>query len=161
MIYYFSDLKDFIEAIIGLDRNVLHVHLGIALFILFAWIFSGPGRYRKAFFWLLVLELVNEFIDAMMALDRGRSPNWPDTLADIINTLIWPAIWCLWRHHRRLRAERAAGSTPGAAKELMAGAWVDPMAAPAPSASRSASQPANPPARSSIGTLPPDKGGPA
>lgn len=151
MIYYYSNLKDFIEAIIGLDRNVLHVHLGIALFIFLSWLFPDPGRYRKAFFWLLFLELVNEFIDAMMALDRGRSPNWPDTMADIINTMIWPAVWCLWRHHRRLRAERVAGSASGAAKDLTSGAWVDPMADPA----------ASQPARSSIGTLPPDKGGPA
>lgn len=151
MIYYVSDLKDFIEAIIGLDRNVLHVHLGIALFILFAWIFSGPGRYRKAFFWLLVLELVNEFIDAMMALDRGRSPNWPDTLADIINTLIWPAIWCLWHHYRRLRAARTAASGAAVAVDPVSADWVDPMG------SRSTVSTV----RSSTGTPPPEKGGPA
>lgn len=147
MIYYYSDLKDFIEAIIGLDRNVLHVHLGIALFIFLSWLFSGPARYRKAFFWLLFLELVNEFIDAMMALDRGHSPNWPDTFADIINTMIWPAVWCLWRHHRRLRAERAARDPGGP----VSGAWVDPMGTAA----------ARDPVRSRIGTPPPDKGGPA
>ena len=114
MIHFVSDLKDLIEAIIGLDRNVLHVHLGIALFVFFAWCFPGPGRFEKAFFWLVTIELVNEFFDAMMALDGGRRPNWPDMIADIINTLIWPAIWCLWqRRRRRLGQQSKAPVNPG------------------------------------------------
>ncbi len=151
VIHYYAELKDFIEAIIGLDRNVLHVHLGIALFVFLAWLFPGPGRYRKAFFWLLFLELINEFIDAMMALDAGRSPNWPDTLADIINTMIWPAVWCLWRHHRRRRAGRLASPAQHDLGDPMSNAWLDPL-------SRSGS---SSPVRSATGTPPPDKGGPA
>lgn len=157
MIHYYSDFKNFLEAIIGLDRNVLHVHLGIALFIFLSLLFSGANRYRKALFWLLVFELVNEFIDAMMAFDRGRSPNWPDTVADIINTMIWPTVWCLWRHYRRLRAERAIEARTAATTEAAAGtaaavdAWVDPLARTGVVA----------PSRNPIGTSPPDKGDPA
>lgn len=103
MIHHFSDFKDLLEAIIGLDRNVLHVHLGIALFLFLAWCFPGPGRYRKAFVWLAIIEFVNEFSDAMMALDARRQPDWPDALADIINTLFWPAVWCLWQMWERRR----------------------------------------------------------
>ena len=111
LIHYYSDFKDLLEAIIGLDRNVLHVHLGIALFLLFAWVFPDPHRHRKAFVWLAILELVNEFIDGMMAVDAGRSPNWPDALADIINTLFWPAVWCLWHHYRGHRPKPAMTDT--------------------------------------------------
>lgn len=115
MIHYYSNFKDFIEAIVGLDRNVLHVHLGIALFLLFAWIFPGANRYRKAFFWLVVVEFLNEFIDVMMAVDAHRTPNWPDAMADIINTLFWPAVYCLWRHHRKRRGQPVSPEINGSA----------------------------------------------
>lgn len=115
LIHQYSNFKDLIEAIIGLDRNVLHVHLGIALFIFLAWLFPGEGRYRKAFFWLLVIELINEFFDVMMAVDARRTPNWPDTLADIINTMIWPAVYCLWRRHRKRRGKTVSPEINGSA----------------------------------------------
>ena len=113
LIHYYSSFKDLIEAIVGLDRNVLHVHLGIALFIFLSWLFPGPTRYRKAFFWLLVVELLNEFFDIMMAVDARRTPNWPDSLADIINTLIWPAVYCLWRRHRKRRGKAVSPELDG------------------------------------------------
>ena len=113
LIHYYSDFKDLIEAIVGLDRNVLHVHLGIALFLFFAWIFPGESRYRKAFFWLLAIQLMNEVFDVMMAIDARRTPNWPDALADIINTLFWPAVYCLWRRHRKRRGKTVSPEING------------------------------------------------
>ena len=105
MVHLFSDFKNLIEAIIGLDRNVLHVHLGLVLFFFLAWCFPGPGRYWKAFVWVAIIELVNEFFDATMAFDAAHRPNWPDMAADIINTLFWPAVWCLWKCRRRRRGQ--------------------------------------------------------
>ncbi|MET0507598.1 MAG: hypothetical protein ABWZ78_05365 [Burkholderiaceae bacterium] len=112
MVHLFAEFKDLLEAVIGLDRNVLHVHLGIILFLVFAWCLPDPHRYSKAFIWLIVVELCNEFFDVVTTYDLGRVPNWPDTLADIINTLIWPAAWCLFRR-RIARALRNAPDLSG------------------------------------------------
>jgi hypothetical protein len=111
LLHLFSQSKDLIEAVIGLDRNVLHVHLGIVLFLLLAWCFPRPGRYRKAFVWLLAIALINESFDAMIAFDKGVTPNWPDGLADIINTVLWPGLWCWFR--RKLVPALQDGSGPG------------------------------------------------
>ena len=103
MVDLYAYFKDLIEAVSGLDRNVLHVHLGIVLFGLLAWIFPGRGRFAKAWAWLLLIELVNEFFDLMAAVDAGKPPNWPDSIADVINTMLWPAVWCLWWYLRGRR----------------------------------------------------------
>lgn len=110
MIHLYAQLKDLIEAVIGLDRNVLHVHLGIVLFMLLAWCFPQPHRYRRALVWLLVIAVLNEVFDVLMAFDKGKRPNWSDDIADIINTLFWPAVWCVFRH----RLARAFPPSAGA-----------------------------------------------
>ena len=112
-----SDFKDLLEAVLGVDRNVLHVHLGIALFLLFAWCLPDPHRYRKALAWVIVVALLNEFSDALMAYDVGRVPKWRDAVADIMNTVIWPAAWCLFGQ-RIVRSVRNAPDVGGPSDRL-------------------------------------------
>lgn len=117
MVELFAHFKNLLEALSGLDRNVLHVHLGIVLFGLVAWIFPGRRRFLKAWYWLLVIELVNECFDIIRALDRGKPPNWADGLADIINTMLWPTVFCLWWYWRRARQRRHPGASLMAAQD--------------------------------------------
>lgn len=98
MVQFYSDFKVVLESIFGVDRNVLHVHLGIVLFLVLARFLPDPHRYWKALAWLIVIELLNELLDYAMAYRKGESLNVPDLIADLINTMIWPAAWCLFRH---------------------------------------------------------------
>ena len=55
----FSDIKDLIEVTLHLQRDALHIHIGLALFLCIAALVSSPGRCRVAFGWLLsVMTLV-------------------------------------------------------------------------------------------------------
>lgn len=112
MVDLYAHFKDLLEAFIGLDRNVLHVHFGIILFGLLAWIFPGRAHFAKAWSWLLLIELVNEVFDLVVAVDAGHRPNWPDSIADVINTMLWPTVWCLWWYLRVDPARKAVRSSP-------------------------------------------------
>lgn len=121
LIHLYAQLKDLIEAVIGLDRKVLHAHLGVILFLRLTWCFPGPHRYRKALVWLFVIELVNQFFDVLTAYDQGFRPYWSDSVADIINTMIWPTIWCLYR----CRLARALASSAAPETRLLAPGTTD------------------------------------
>lgn len=70
-----------------LDHATLHVHVGMAIWLGCALIAGDPAAL-----WPLVAVIVAELVNE--ALDRLREGSWrlPDTLADIVNSVFWPAI---------------------------------------------------------------------
>ncbi len=97
MVHFYSDLKALIEAVAGFDRNILHLHFGILLFLLLSWRMPEPHRFRRAFVCLLVIAVVNECFDMLMALEKAEPFSWRESIVDIINTVLWPAVWCVFQ----------------------------------------------------------------
>lgn len=107
---HYADLKDLIEIGFGITRDALHVHLGLAIFLVLARLLRGESRFRRALFGLLAIALLNEASDVLMALARDGEPDWPDGLRDLVNTLFWPAAWVLFgRRIVEAFASRRAG----------------------------------------------------
>jgi lipoprotein signal peptidase len=80
----------------GFSEALLHVHAGLAIFVVAALIFRRKGRTWIPLAVVLAVALGNELIDYYY------SPRWEiqSSAKDAINTILWPAILSLiarWR----------------------------------------------------------------
>ena len=74
-----------------MEANILHVHLGLALFLSLSLLFrSSSHRWVWSLFAVAVLEAGNEALDVLDAINGLAAPNWRNGLADIADTLFWP-----------------------------------------------------------------------
>ena len=88
-----------------ISQAMLHIHIGLALFLLAARLIGGtPGRLAPLLL-VTALELANEVLD----FARYQASGWPwkpwGTIGDILNTLFWPVVLTLI--FRRREAARA------------------------------------------------------
>lgn len=88
----YQDLKAFIEQYSGLERDALHIHGALLLYILAMAVFRRSRRSR--FPWLLVLgvELANEAYDISQNLGRSRDEVIAGSAKDLWNTMLWPTV---------------------------------------------------------------------
>lgn len=70
----------------GWSENLLHIHCGLALFILARLITRYPYHSFIPFLCVVAIEAGNELLDYLLEF-RWRPE---DTFFDIINTLFWP-----------------------------------------------------------------------
>ena len=75
----------------GLPDTLLHIHAGMLLLMLAR---LATRRSLGSFIPLSVVvaaEVGNEVLDRL----HFHSWRWPDTIADAVNTLLWPTIICI------------------------------------------------------------------
>lgn len=81
----------------GASQELLHVHVGLAIFVLSALLLQKKFRSPIPFGLVVLFALLNEVIDWFVA----PSPNRLEPLWDVLNTIFWPAILFLlarrWR----------------------------------------------------------------
>ena len=88
----YAALKNLIVAYAGLEKDAVHIHAALLLYVLALWLFRQSRRSR--FPWLFVLAILgaNEIYDLIH--------NWPDGPAwalsqsgkDLWNTMLWPTV---------------------------------------------------------------------
>lgn len=91
MSYY--DIKAFIEHYSGLERDALHIHGALLLYILAMAVFRRSRRSR--FPWLVVLgvELANEAYDIIVNLGKNKADEViAGSARDLWNTMLWPTV---------------------------------------------------------------------
>jgi len=86
----FSDLKDLIEVTLHLQRDALHVHIGLAFFLCIAAVLKRPGRFRAALVWLLGITLVGEVFDLSNTVSGIYRVKVLNSVKDVVNTMFWP-----------------------------------------------------------------------
>ena len=88
----FIDLKLFIENYTGLERDALHIHAAILLYVVAMAVFRRSRRSR--FPWLVVFaaELLNEGHD--LSINIPDDPAWAieGSFKDLWNTMLWPTV---------------------------------------------------------------------
>lgn len=92
MVLDWEAIKNWISAELHVSHAVLHIHLGLALFLLSSWLFRrSPGSLLP---WLFVvaLELANEISDFLRYYVSGWPWTATNTIEDIVNTLFWPTV---------------------------------------------------------------------
>lgn len=86
-------LKDAVARLFPVAHDAMHVHVGLAIFLLCA-LLLRRHRHGAGLAWLavLALEIVNEGLDARDWILWTGHVNWPETARDMIDTLLWPSL---------------------------------------------------------------------
>lgn len=86
------DFKELIGAYTGLERDALHIHGALFLYLISMALFRRSRRSRIP--WLIVLgaELTNEFYDAWYNWGEALSWIWESSAKDLWNTMLWPTV---------------------------------------------------------------------
>lgn len=106
-----NDIKTELTSLLDISRDALHIHLGIAIFLVsMVLVRRGPTSLIPLFV-LLGFELINEVLDTFhgdhLSLDIAGS------LRDIANTMFWPTVVVIVARVFMARQKRALdGSIP-------------------------------------------------
>lgn len=88
----YHDLKAWIEAYTGLEKDALHVHAALFLYLLAMFAFRQTRRSRFPWLFVLAVELANEVLDLRRGyLSSGQLP-WAEAAKDLWNTMLWPTV---------------------------------------------------------------------
>ncbi|MBL8592708.1 MAG: hypothetical protein JNK01_08475 [Devosia sp.] len=114
----FETLKTFISEFVGISKDALQVHLGLAVYVLAMAAFRvGPASIKPVVA-VLVVELLNEVSDTFH-YRHGAWQVWNnDPTKDIVNTILWPVVifaffWLRSRWLARRLAEPSATPPTG------------------------------------------------
>ena len=90
--WWYDGKRDFLDWI-GLGNAEIHIHFGIATFLVLALLFR---RYRHGliFAWLGVFlaQTANEAMDAIDWIRWTGGVNWRDAGGDYLDTMFWPTV---------------------------------------------------------------------
>lgn len=85
-----NDIKTELTTLLDISRDALHIHLGIAIFLVaVVLVRRGPASLIPLFV-LLGFELINEALDTFHG--DHLSVDIAGTLRDIANTMLWPTV---------------------------------------------------------------------
>jgi hypothetical protein len=102
-------LKDAVARLFPIPHDMMHGHVGLAIFLLCA-LLLRRRRHRLALSFVVTaaLEIANESLDARDWIVWTGHVNWPETAKDIVDTLLWPSV--LLAATRGGRGRRMPGS---------------------------------------------------
>jgi cell shape-determining protein MreD len=103
----FADIKIFIEAYTGLERDALHVHLALLIYMLAMFLFRQSRRSRFPWIAVLLFELANEFFDLNRQRLDGTPLDWHESAKDLWNTMLWPTVLLLVGRYTTLFEHRS------------------------------------------------------
>lgn len=92
----FWDAKEWLHLQTGWSPAMLHVHLGLAIWLIAALLMRRPLRDWRPLAVLAILQALNELGDRLF-FGVWRA----DTLWDVLTTLFWPAAIMLVARRRR------------------------------------------------------------
>lgn len=116
----FGDIKNMLVALLGMQRDALHIHFGLLIFFAAWLVLRGRRGVWAALGLVVVIALGAEIWDHIYELSIHKACDWPDHLSDLFNTCVWPMILTLAydRHIRRaarigaVEADIAKSSAP-------------------------------------------------
>lgn len=101
-------LKTDLSELLHLSKDALHVHLGLAIYLIVFLTLSQGRRHWLPWATVLAFELVNEAVDifhhGLSTAELGGSAK------DIVNTMLWPTVLVVGTHMLLRRAHRIDGA---------------------------------------------------
>lgn len=111
----YNALKTDVAEFLGIAKDALHIHIGLALFVGFIVLLRRSPASLLPWLGVLGLELVNELMDILHWHTGAFSFEPGDSLKDIANTMAWPTIALVGFRLAEAQKRRAA-----AARQLVA-----------------------------------------
>lgn len=112
---FWGPIKIGFEKSVGLSPDALHIHAGVALLFLFAWVTRRSLHDWRPVLMVFLVELANEIIDMNQAAGSLEN-NWLASRHDLMNTMFLPTLLMLYYRFRRRRQRsamiRRAAETP-------------------------------------------------
>lgn len=106
----YADIKIFIEAYSGLERDALHIHFALLAYILAMIVFRQSRRSRLPWLVVLAIEVLNELFDMRHQQLSGSPLGWDESLKDLWNTMLWPTVLLLVGRYTTLFEHRSRRS---------------------------------------------------
>ncbi|MBK5264088.1 MAG: hypothetical protein JJE34_02460 [Alphaproteobacteria bacterium] len=103
-------IKTGFEDSLGLSADAIHIHVGVALLLFFAWVTRRPLHDWRPWLMVFVVELANEIID-MNQKAGSIENNWHASRHDLLNTMFIPTLLVLyygfmrWQQHTATAAQ--------------------------------------------------------
>ncbi len=95
----YAQLTQSIVDFTGMSRSMLHMHAGMAVYMLTQFMLRDRRSSLLALAAVAQVELFNEIMNYL----QWGSWRWPDTIADIVLTLFWPLTSYAVSKYRRWR----------------------------------------------------------
>jgi hypothetical protein len=86
------EVKGAIGAYTGLERDALHIHAALFLYLIAMGVFRRNRRSRVPWLVVLGIELLNEGYDAYYNWGEDLSWIWASAAKDLWNTMLWPTM---------------------------------------------------------------------
>jgi len=86
----------------GLAKDALHVHVGLAIFIIAALLMRRSISDWRPLAVVLAAAVAGEVWDFIDRLQWSRVPLWDDHRHDLWNTMLWPALLFLLARYTRV-----------------------------------------------------------
>lgn len=92
----FQDIKTHIISFTGLEKDALHIYVGIVIFLITSLLFKNH-RYRWliALFTVIAAAIMGEVLDRHDQLIIDKHWYWQGSLHDIVNTCFFPTLFTL------------------------------------------------------------------
>lgn len=85
-------IKMAIVAFTGLEKDALHIYVGLGIFFAVAFLSRNSIKTFKPLLAVLIVAVLGELLDMRDDLASLGYWRWGASLHDIVNTLFWPAI---------------------------------------------------------------------
>lgn len=115
----YNTLKTQLSEFLGITKDALHIHIGLAIFLGVALVFRRSLASWIPWLVLLAFELVNELMDIFHEGIAGFAMG--DSLKDVLNTMFWPTVvfiaarWQKRRQRSSLSDDRSRATSDAAA----------------------------------------------
>lgn len=116
----YGDLKFLVESYTGLEKDALHIHAALLIYLLAMFVFRQNRRSRFPWLAVLAFELVNEALDLRRNyFDWGQpaeltSLNWQESVKDLWNTMLWPTVLLVIGRYTDLFTRKGRQAEPDA-----------------------------------------------
>ena len=108
-------LKTGLNEFLHLSKDALHIHLGLAIYLIVLLTLARGRRLWLPWATVLVFELVNEAVDIF---HHGPSTSeLVGSVKDIVNTMLWPTVLLVGTHMLLRRAHRIDGANGAVASK--------------------------------------------
>jgi hypothetical protein len=88
----FQESKLWLQDLVGLSKDALHIYVGLAIFLIAAILFRRPLSDIRPLAAVFLVAVGGEILDLLERLEPEKDPFWASNWHDLWNTMFWPTV---------------------------------------------------------------------